>query len=170
MRNRILDQRTGWMGLGLVAGLVIATLWPHEPVQAITNSRAEKFEMFTAQASAINGNEGVFVLDHLTGSIVGAVMDPQAAQFTALYTYNLAKDFNLDQIGKPEFAILCGITQLQNRPGNRVQTAPGVIYVAELNSGLVNAYAFSWERTTRGLAQQQLVPVDQFRFRDAIVE
>ncbi len=169
MTNRIFNQCTAWVGIGLVAGILICTLWPHEPAQAITNSRADKFEMFTAPASALNGIEGVFVMDHLTFQIRGAVLDPQQAQFTAFYFRDLKQDFPIDAIGgKPEFAVLSGRGQLQNRPGMRVQTAPGVIYVAELNSGMVVGYAFSWERTgVRGTARQELGKVAMFRFRDS---
>lgn len=170
MQNQKFAQRSAYLGLGLLAGLAVSYFWPHQPAQAITNSRAEKFEMFTVPAAAA-GNEGVFVLDHVTGQLRGAVLDPQAHSFTAFYFRNIAQDFNLDELGgKPQFAILSGRTQLQNRPGMRVQTAPGVIFVAELTSGIVNSYAFTWERTTRPVAPQQLVFVDKFPFRQADIQ
>ncbi|TWU14180.1 hypothetical protein CA54_30230 [Symmachiella macrocystis] len=170
MRNRIVNQRTTWMGLGLIFGVAVSYLWPHEPAQAITNSRAEKFEMITCPA-ATAGNEGVFVFDHITGQVRGAVLDPQAATFTAFYFRNVAQDFDLQNLGgKPQFAIVAGYAQLQNKPGVRVQTAPGIIYVAELTSGMVRSYAFSWERTTRQAALQELTPVSQFPFRQADVQ
>ena len=170
MQNRMTTQRTTWMGVGLMGGLAIAYLWPHEPAQAITNSRAEKFEMFTCPAATI-GNEGVFVFDHVTGQVRGAVLDPQTAGFTAFYYRHLAQDFNLAELGgKPQWTIAAGFAQLQNKPGVRVQTAPGVIYVAELTTGMVHCYAFSWERTTRQAALQELTFVAKFPFRQADVQ
>lgn len=168
MRHRLLDHRTGWLSLGLVAGLVVSYLWPHEPAQAITNSRSEKFELFTARAATAGGNEGVFVLDHLTGQLRGAVLDPQSHRFTAFYYYDLAQDFALEELGgKPQFAIVSGLTQLQNKPGMRAAIAPGVIFVAELTTGKVASYSFPWERTTRARPVIQLSRVDAFSFREA---
>lgn len=168
MRYRVLDHRTGLLGLGLVVGLTVSYLWPHEPAQAETNSRSDKFEMFTVRAASL-GNEAIFVLDHLTGRIRGAVLDPQSAKFTAFYYRDVAADFgNLP--GEPQFAVVSATTQLQNRPGMRAQTAPGIIFVGELNSGLVLSYSFPWERTTRRSAPINLTPVDKFAFREVAVQ
>jgi len=170
MKFQMIQQRSGWILLGIFAGVAVAYMWSSQPAQAITNSRAEKFEMFTCPAATL-GNEGVFVLDHITGSLRGSVLDPQTASFNVFYYRNVAQDFEVAELGgKPQYAVLSGRIQLQNRPGVRVQTAPGVIYIAELTTGRVNAYAFSWQRTTGKDAIQELIPVDRFNFREADIQ
>ena len=159
--------RLGWMALGLVAGMAIASLWPHEPLRAESADRNQKFAMITCHVG--NGNEGVFVLDFLTGRLVGACLGKiqGATQFQYFYLRNVAEDFKVAGQGEPYYAISAGQVDIQAR-GN-AQFGASAIYIAELNSGKVGAYAIPFKITQQKGAPVALIPIGDFPFRDANV-
>ena len=78
-----------WLTAGLVAGISIASIWPHEPLSAATADRNEKFGLITA---AVNSEaEAVFVIDYLTGRLSGALLNRtrQGTAFVNFYYRNL---------------------------------------------------------------------------------
>ena len=172
MTNRKPEARTLWLIAGVVAGLCLSFVWPHEPMAAATAARAEKFAMVTVPVgqAAIPGanNEAVFVLDMLTGQLRGAVINDQNGKFTHAYQRNIAQDFKVDPT-RPEaveFVLVSGAASLPSR--GQAQMANGVIYVGELSSGRVNAYGFSYAQANRAIPPMPLVPLDSFQFREAL--
>ena len=157
--------RLSWMALGLVAGIAIASIWPHEPLRAASSDRNQKFAMVTCQVG--NGYEGVFVLDFLTGRLVGACLGRVQAvtQFQYYYLRNVAEDFKVAGQGEPYYAISAGYADIQSR-GN-AQFGASVIYVAELNSGKVGAYAIPFKIAQQKVAPVALTPIGDFPFREA---
>jgi hypothetical protein len=165
MTRSISDSRGVWCVVGLVAGLGIATLWPHEPALASATDRTAQFSMATASVNPITPLEGVFVLDFLTGTLRGAVLNEQSALFTQFYYRDLAKDFNVDPKKEPSYAMVTGVANINARPG--FQASNGVIYIAELSSGLVRAYGFSYTVARAPMPPIPMVPLDKFPFRQA---
>src|SRR5690606_31555016 len=108
MRDRVLDHRGVWVVLGLVAGLAVTAFWPHEQAYAVATDRDAHFAITTLNVGVIDPIEGVFVLDFLTGSLRGAVLNRQVGKFTAFYERDLAVDFGLDPKTEPRFAIVSG--------------------------------------------------------------
>jgi len=164
MKTRLGESRLLWLAAGLVAGLCISSFWPHEPVQAASNDRAEKFGIMTTPI-AIN-SEGVFVLDFLTGRLTGAVMDPRNGTFTVKYFRNISGDFNVDPKSTPRYVFIGG--QARIAAYRQVTPAESVIYVGEMNSGKVIAYAMHYTipRGNVGVPLP-LKKVDGFSFRQA---
>lgn len=156
-------ERAIWIALGLIAGLSIATLWPHEPVHAVSNDRHDKFAIFTVEVSALTPLEGVFVLDFLTGRLTGAVLNNVNGKFTTAYYRNVAADFGTRPGVDPQYAVVSGRVQLPTRGG--VTKGTGAIYVAEFTSGKLAAYSFPYRISPRALPPQQLIPEDFFAFR-----
>lgn len=171
MRHSLSESRVAWLLAGLVAGLGIAYFWPHEPAFATTGDRDASFAMVTIEvgqsAAGINDPmDGVFILDFLTGKLQGAVLNRQNGVFAQLYFRDVAKDFNVDPESEPHYAMVSGISQLPARKGNIY--ASGVLYIGELSSGKVLAYAFPWVEAPR--KTPQLTPlqiVDGFPWREA---
>lgn len=159
------SQKMVWLSIGLVAGIAICQFWPHETVQAATSDRSENFAVITVPTgSSFGAVETVFVLDFLTGQLVGATMDPQAAIFTRFYTRNVAIDFGLRPRSKPKYAISAGMMPFSNVGRN--SNANGVIYVAELSSGRVGAYTYPYAEAQKVLPPMPVVPLDHFSFRE----
>ncbi|MEX2288209.1 MAG: hypothetical protein WD648_14030 [Planctomycetaceae bacterium] len=164
MEKRITDFRTTWLVLGVLAGLCLSYFWPHEPALAATTDRSDKFALATSPVTGVL--EGVFILDFLTGRLQGHVLSNKVGKFSHAYYRNVAADFELETRAKPVYAVVAGHTPLTSTgPGSMAQ---GVIYVAELTTGSVNAYGFQYNESDRPLPPQQMIPLDRFQFREAL--
>ena len=161
-----MQSRIFWLTTGLLAGLCISYLWPHEPVQAASNDRDSKFGIMTTPVG-INV-EGVFVLDYLTGRLTGAVLDPNTGKFKHSYLRMVSADFNVDPKATPHYAFVGGRASLTGRRG--FSPAGSVIYVGELTSGRVIAYTFDYKISRVALRVQPFRPMGSFPFREASVK
>ncbi|MHC4878851.1 MAG: hypothetical protein ACYTGL_20565 [Planctomycetota bacterium] len=158
------DRRSAWLTLGFVAGLAMAAIWPHEPLQAVSSDRNEKFAIITTPVSL--ESEAVFVVDFLTGRLTGARLGRtrQGTSFINFYFRNLAEDFKVDAGGDPFYAVTAGGAEIQNRGG--AQWGQTALYVAELNSGAVGAYAIPYTVSQIKQPPVPLFPIDTFQFRE----
>ncbi|MGQ0635072.1 MAG: hypothetical protein ACT4QC_10705 [Planctomycetaceae bacterium] len=167
MRVGLSNGPITWLLGGLLAGLGVAYFWPHEPAYANTVDRDKNFAIITVpvgmSAAGINDPlEGVFVLDFLTGQLKGAVLNRQVGKFASFYVRDLSKDFSVDAATEPRFAIASGYAGLTGQRG--MVYASGIIYVAELTTGRIAAYAFPF--LERGnAAPMELMPLDAFQWR-----
>jgi len=165
MRPATNGQRLAWMGLGLIAGLAIASLWPHEVAHALATDRDSRFAVCTVEVGQLNP-DAIFVLDFLTGRLRGAMLNQQTGTFTNSWFRNVAADFqvNADNAAKAKYAIIPGRAGLNSGGGS--QMAAGVIYIGELTSGKVGAYRFQFKISKTPLPIQNLEPFDYFSFRE----
>lgn len=157
------DKRTVWLVIGLVAGLGIATLWPHEQAKAVATDRDAQFAMATCQVGAIDTLEAVFVLDFLTGSLKGAVLNRTNNSFTNFFFRDLPQDFGTDPKKEAHYCIVTGLAQLA-AAGN-IPPASSVVYVGELTTGKIICYGYAFRESATPMAPQPLIPVAQFPFR-----
>jgi hypothetical protein len=161
------SNRVAWLACGLIAGLVVAYVCPHEPVQATTADRDSQFMMVTcpvgnAAAGILDPMDGVFILDFLTGQLKGAVLNRANRTFAAFYVRDLAKDFGVDGAADPHYCIVSGYSQMNAQQGPTY--ASGVLFVGELTSGKVAAYAFPWLEPGLG-GPIALQPLDVFQWK-----
>ena len=164
MINRTSDSRMLWLVVGLLAGLCISYFWPHEPAVASATDRNEKFAMTTCYVT--NTLEAVFVLDFLTGRLTGSVLNRQGNQLVAAYTANVAEDFDVNPEVPPTYAMVCGRAEIQGRGG--AQYGYSMIYIGELTSGRVIAYAIPYKQFNRKQTQPiKLLKFVDFQFRPA---
>jgi len=151
--------------LGIFAGIAISQIWPHETMQAATADRNENFAMITVPTGSNFGSvESVFVLDFLTGRLVGATMDPQTGRFTRFYVRNVGADFGVRPRTKPQYAISSGMMPF-TAAGNNT-TANGILYVSELTSGKVAAYGYPYSTSNKVLPPMPIGLLDVFPFRE----
>lgn len=167
MAGQNTDRRTGWLLAGLVGGIALSYLWPAEKVQAVATDREERFAICTTD-TGLAAPESVFVLDFLTGRLVGATLNQQSAQFTNFYARNISADFAADANAKPKFVMIPGRADLNS--GRGTTSAAGVIYVGELTSGKVICYRFPFRNSPKPLPVQPLEPFAFFPFREAVAE
>src|SRR5437016_2822247 len=85
MRSTMTSSRAAWVAAGLLAGLAVANVCPHEPAYANTADRDSQFMMITVPVGnmALGLNDpldGVFILDFVTGQLKGAVLNRQAGK------------------------------------------------------------------------------------------
>lgn len=171
MLPRVNDRRLALLGIGLVAGLCLAYVWPHEKAQAVATDRDDRFAVCTVETQTSFGQpEAVFVLDFLTGRLSGAMLNQQSASFTNFWYRNVAADFNLkpSAAAKAKYCIIPGNAYLTSGGGATVST--GVIYVGELTSGKVVCYSFAVRNSKTPLPPVPLEPIAFFPFREAVAE
>lgn len=174
MQTKWYDQKFLWLSLGLVAGLCVAFLWPHERALAATADRNAQFALITVpvgqQGAGLNDPlEGIFVLDFLTGTLKGAVLSRQTGKFVVNYARSVSEDFGLKRGVEPRYAISTGVAPIAGKGG--MTFASGIIYVGELTSGKIISYSFGWRETRNPIPlAQPLFPTDFYQFREPTEE
>lgn len=167
MKSYAKERRLVWLGFGVIAGLCMAYVWPHEHVFAGATDRDAKFAICTVEVGPGNP-DAVFVLDFTTGRLQGALLNPQSQTFTNFWFANVAQDFKVRTNGK--YTIIPGSGFLNAgaaNQGNGQAIATGVLYVAEVTSGMVGCYRFGYVNSPNPLPPTALQPVDVFPFREA---
>ena len=159
MQPPLLNNRFALLACGLVMGLGISCYWPHEPLKADATG-LEKFSLCTAPTIA-NQSDAIFVLDSVTGRLVGAVHNVQAGDFVQVWTRNVAADF--DVVENAQYLLTSGFLRTQGATGGT--PAQSGIYVAELTSGKVALYGFVVNNRNQRTSSE-LLPIATFPFRD----
>ncbi len=150
------------LGLGLLAGLLVAGFWPSVPLHATATDKIESFSMATGP---VEGDyEAVYFLDHLTGDLRAFVVGRFAnGSFGVLEfcTRNILQDFKTDDDNKtPKFIMATGLCDL-NRNGRAGNLLPSrcALFVADPVSGVANAYAVPYNATQHNLGQYMEMPL-----------
>lgn len=117
-------------------------------------SRGSKVSLASGMIS--DGVEGIFALDHQTGTMFCWVLDPRTMGLMAEYATNVPAQLGLGINGEFDFVMTTGM--LPNRAGQAGNARPAqcVVYVAEGNSGKVGGFSFNWAQpmAARGAGQQ----------------
>lgn len=160
------DRRIVWLLTGVLAGLGLASFWPAEPLQAnATDRSSDRFAITTVDVGP-GMPDAVFVLDFLTGRLTGAMISSQSGLFTNFYFRSVVADFIVDPNAKAKYAMIPGVGVFN--VGGGVQSATGVVYIAELTSGKVVAYRFPYRNSAEKINEVfPLQPMDAFPFREA---
>ena len=111
--------------------------------------------------------EAVYFLDFMTGDLNAVVMGKQSGHFTAYFKANVAADLGIDASKNPRYMMITGVVDL--RRASRLQYSQAAVYVAEVTSGKVAAYAIPWSSALQQGGQggvQPLVPIASTRFRN----
>ncbi len=166
MRNHILRSAMMFAAGAFVMGAA-AYLWPQPDIKAAMASGNDKFTMVTVPLVETGELEAVFVLNHLTGVLSGSAINIQTGKFGYMFLHNVAADFQASpKTPEPKYAIVSGPVNLQGTGGG--QPAFGVIYVGELSSGGVIAYAFQRPNTRNVGSVLPLIKLDYFKFSESI--
>lgn len=168
MKSQAKERNLVWLLFGVVGGLCIAYFWPHEPAYAMATDRDQRFAICTVSVGPANP-DAVFVLDFLTGRLTGALLNMQSGTFTNFWYANVTKDFEITAKGdKAKFVMIPGQGFLNANAGGAGETmALGLLYVAELSTGKVGCYSFTFRNAMQASPPQQLEPVNYFLFKEA---
>jgi hypothetical protein len=155
------------IAIGLVVGLNVRGLWPNVPLHATATHGSERFAIATGP---VDGSvEAIYVLDYLTGDLRAVVINNLLGRFNAFFSYNIAGDFNVTDAKNPKFLMVTGLADVPRGYGRNIQTR-SVVYIAEVSSGQVAAYAIPWNQTIQSARQVQtgsFLPIDKMNFRTA---
>ncbi len=172
MFNASQGRRLCWMGGGLVLGLALGGLFPNSPAHAVATSQIDSFSVCTAPID--EDGEGIFFLDYLTGDLKGAALNPNSGKFSVEFGINVAAPLGIDITKNPRYLLVSGMANFRRGVGTQTMGS-SVLYVAELTSGKVAAFAIPWNRQARsasaagGMASVPLVPVATYQFRNVQV-
>ena len=159
-------SRLVWLGLGLAGGLILCGVWPQAPLHAVATDRVDTFAIATGFVD--DGVEAVFFLDFLTGDLNAVVLGRQGRTFTASYGINVVNHLGVDPSKNPKYLMVTGAADMRRGVGG-TQLSPSIIYVAEVTTGNVAAYAIPWTKaafsTGRIMPPQPLVPLAVAKFR-----
>jgi hypothetical protein len=142
MLRTLKHNRLVWLAMGLFAGLLLGGMLSDTPLHAVATDRIDTFAMATGPVS--DDVEAVFFLDFLTGDLRAVVLGRQGNGFTAFYTYSdVFKDLGVNPNKNPRFLMVTGVADLR-RGGGGMQPSRAIVYVAEVTSGKMAAYAIPW--------------------------
>src|SRR5690606_28056062 len=113
----------------------------------------------------------VFILDALSGDVMGWVLNPTTGTFTAGFKYNVIRDLGVDASKGPKYVMVTG-TQNFRRGAGGVQMGSSVLYVAELTTGKMIALGFPWSRALRSSPQPYtgaFMKLDVVPYRELII-
>ncbi len=147
MHTRISDSRGVWLVAGVIIGLGVTWFWPHEAIRADQADRADKFGICSVPC---------------TQAIAG--LPSTEAIFTQMFYRDVADDLRLNEKGaaQPVYAFVGG----QGQFAGQGQTWGGsLIYVAEMTTGTLVAYAYPFSQNNAGVPQQ-MMPVGKAQFRN----
>jgi len=161
--------RIAWL-LAAVGVLAVACIFlPQAPLHAVaTDSNANCLIATGPMDAAV---EAVYVLDAMTGDLKAAVVSKRQPGFQAQYARNILADFPLEQGKKPSFLMVTGIADLARAPGG-VRPASSLVYVAEVNTGVLCAYVIPWVPEAHAAdkpVMAALQPWGVWKFRTAAV-
>lgn len=143
--------------------------WPSvTELMASASATGEGFSMATG--SVDDDVEGLFILDHLTGDLRGLLLNVRTGKFNSFYQYNVVEDLGTAMTKNPKYVMLTGGAAFRDGIGSpRTRLSRSAVYVAELDSGVVAAYAVPWApghqqfgRTTK----TSFIALDRAKFRD----
>ena len=166
MFHTLKHSRSAWLAIGLIAGLFVGGFWPQSPLHAVATDRNDTFAMATGLLD--DEVEAVFFLDFLTGDLRATVLN-RLGQFNIFYEYNVMQDLQIAPGKNPRFLMTTGVADLQRRGGS-MQFGRSVVYVAEVTTGNVAAYAVPWStalRTSNRPMRTPLQPLNVTKFRAA---
>jgi hypothetical protein len=155
------------VGAAFVFGLLSAGVWPSVPLHAVATDRNDSFAMATGCCD--EQVEAVYFLDFLTGDLSAAVVSKQTGRFNAFYTYNVTGDLGVGPGRAPRYLLTTGTADLRRSGGKSTSLSRALLYVAELNSGKVAAYAIPWSSSAWNAGQTlrgQFTLLDVGRFRN----
>ena len=167
---QLFDKKFRWFALGLACGVVGMFCFPRPNLKAMAASQSPKFAMCTTPAQ-LGNPEAVFVVDFVTGRLIGGAFNTQSGGFTQSYSRDLAADFNVAE--DAQYVMVPGEMQTLGAGVARGgaaggSPATGGIYIGELTSGLVILYGFRYTNSNRQVPDQSLVKLAQFPWRQAL--
>lgn len=159
-----------WLAAGLLLGGVLGGLWPVTPLHAVATDRVDNFAIATGHLD--EDTEAIYFLDFVTGELKGTALSKVIRKFFAQFQANVIHDLGIDTSLNPQFMLVTGETIFRHN-GGQIQPANSTVYVAELTSGKVAAYAAPWSHAyaNSGIPiNKPFVLLDVMQFRIPLAE
>jgi hypothetical protein len=104
---------------------------------------------------AVDEQEGLFVLDFLTGELQCYILNARGPSvFFAHFRTNVINALGVEQGKKPSYAMVTGDVSFL-RGAAIARPAGSVVYVCDTNTGNIAAYGIPWNRTAAAAGRPQ---------------
>lgn len=154
---------------GMAVGLIVGRMMPDNQVHAVATDRIDDFAIATGFVD--DELEAIYFLDVLTGTLKAKVVSNRTRNFQASYEVNLnaalktlVEGLNLtiqqsnqavprgsssrpdvQMPSAPNYVLVTGQADIRQTSGGRTRPSPSLVYVAEINTGIVMAFVLPWE-------------------------
>lgn len=170
MMAALRNRRWVWLAMGALAGALLGVIWPQRQIHAVATDRLDNFAIATGHLD--EETEAVFFLDFVTGELRASALSPVVRKFFAAFHANVIADLQIDVARNPKFMMVTGDSIFRVN-GGQIQPGNSVVYVAEMTSGRVAAYAVPWSRAyaigNRPI-KAPMVLLDTMTFRTAALD
>lgn len=122
-----------------------ATLQSQLPLRLAADSASGGKTVSMATGSVIEGADGLFILDHMTGILQCWILNPRNGDVGGIYVVDVNAAMGLDK-GDPDFVMTTGEFFLRGRRGN-MDFSDTICYVAEGKSGKAAGFSLSYDKT-----------------------
>lgn len=146
--------------IGVVVGASISKDTHSAPLKLMADSAARGKNVSLATGQIGDGNEGLYILDHLNGNLQCWILSPRNNEVAGIYRTNVFEAMpNLKQGGDLDFVLTTGSFNFQGR-GNQLP-ARSIAYVTEGKSGTLVGFGFQYDKAAiqRGVAQEGALEV-----------
>lgn len=130
------------------------------PLQLMADSASRGKNVSMATGLVDDGNEGLYILDHLNGNLQCWVLNTRTNEVGGIYRTNVLEALpGIKAGGDLDFVLTTGYFDFNNR-GNQVP-AKSIAYVAEGKSGAVIGFSFQFDKTAiqRGMVQEGVLEI-----------
>lgn len=165
MMAALRDRRLVWLAIGALVGGAFGVMWPQRQLHAVATDRLDNFAIATGHLD--DETEAIFFLNFLTGELRASALSPVVRKFFASFHANVVADLQIDLAMNPKFMMVTGESIFRIN-GGQFQPGHAVVYVAEMTSGRVAAYAVPWsEPLAKGgrPVKAPLILLDTMAFR-----
>ena len=127
---------------------------PERSIQAAASDRAGRLVLATGYVAP--DMEAVYCLDQLTGRLSAGVLSRKDGKFQGLYERNINSDLaevlRMKNVTTPlsvapQYTMVTGEVNTENRGASLWQVAKSVVYIAEVNTGMLLVYTIPWQRS-----------------------
>ena len=118
------------------------------PINLMADTAASGEQLSFATGLIDTNLEGLFVLDHLTGTLQCWVVNPRGGGVAGIYTTNVGAALATEKEGKADYVLATGAMDFSGMQSiGNLRPASCVVYVGEGNSGKVVGYSLFFNRT-----------------------
>jgi len=153
--------------LVLIVVFALGLFWgknpvPEQGIQAAASDRSGRLVLATGYVAP--DTEAVYCLDQLTGRLSAGVLSRKEGRFQGLYERNINSDLaNVLRLKgittplsvAPQYAMVTGEVYTENRGASLWKVAKSVVYIAEVNTGMLLVYTIPWQPSLHGGDQSE---------------
>ncbi|MCL2304889.1 MAG: hypothetical protein FWC43_06050 [Planctomycetaceae bacterium] len=130
---------------------------PERNIQAAASDRSGRLILATGYVAP--DVEAVYCLDQLTGRLSAGVLSKKEGKFQGLYERNINSDLaevlrlknvTMPLSVAPQYTMVTGEVSTESQGASLWQVAKSVVYIAEVNTGMLLVYTIPWQRSLHG--------------------